>query len=532
VCFLQQSAPRSGSLQQRWRTAMEQQAPAGPAATATPLASSAVAAAGLHMQQIAQQQQQQQLSFFSQYQQQQQQQNLSASWQQNAAPVGLLGQSVSSAAPDSGTMLQWQQIQQYYEQQQQQHQPAAAAAAAALASKAAAAASSGPAFGSSSGALQNSPGVAAAGATADLVQQDSLGGLPQPRGMRNSSSGTLGQQHGTTSMRVSSADDVMFMMEESAGPSGSATPSMQQDGTDHSAAAGVGAASATAAALQTAQHYQQMAVRQQQQHLGNADLIASSPLELAPIDEQQQQQQQQRSLLGVGSSLAHVQPQPQAALMQPSLQAPVLQQQQQHEDDDLELQEEEVMDDEHPGDWNPLYSDEQLLGEQASPVPAPAPAAVLGAALQQHQQQLQQPHGVLYSGPLHTALPGAGASPQEAAAALGMLQNASRSRRGSMVHVRAMSVELPGGVSTEDEIEAELVAAGVGAGRMPDGSLPSRPVNVMAAAAAAAAGGMGASPTAADMELGVGLDPHWSFRQPTVLMHNPLHNLQQQQQQQ
>jgi hypothetical protein len=111
-----------------------------------------------------------------------------------------------------------------------------------------------------------------------------------------------------------------------------------------------------------------------------------------------------------------------------------------------------------------------------------------------------------------------------------MLQNASRSRRGSMVRVRAMSVELPGGASTEDEIEAELVAAGVGAGRMQDGSLPTRPVNVMAAAAAAA--GVGASPTAADMELGVGLDPHWSFRQPTVLMHNPLHNLQQQQQQQ
>jgi hypothetical protein len=490
------------------------------------------------MQQIAQQQQlqqQQQLSFFTQYQQQQQQQqNLSASWQQNAAPVGLLGQSFSSAAPDSGTVLQWQQIKQYYEQQQQ-HQAATAAAAAALAAKAAAAgSSSGPLPGLSSGALHSSPGVAAAGATADLVQQDSFGGLPQPRGLRNSSSGTLGQQHGATSMRVSSADDVMFMMEESAGPSGSATPSMQQDGNDHTAAAAAGAANATAAALHSTQQYQQMAVRQQHQQLVGSDLIASSPLELAPIDEQQQQQ---RLLLGVGSSLPHAQPQPQAALMQPSLQASTLQQQQQQqqdEDDDLELQEEEVMDDEHPGDWNPLYSDEQLLVEQASPALAAAPtAAALGTALQQQQQQ----HGVLYSGPLHGVLPGAaamnsfgaGASSQEAAPATGLLQNASRSRRGSMAHVRAMSVELPGGVSTEDEIEAELVAAGVGGGRMPDGSLPSRPVNVMAAAAAA---GVGASPTAADMELGVGLDPHWSFRQPTVLMHNPLHNLQQQQQHQ
>jgi len=359
---------------------------------------------------------------FGQQQQQQQQQQLhpqqqpqlGVSWKQQQQPaVGMLGQSASAApagrVSTESFMLQWQQLQQAHSQQQ-----LAAAAAAGLAAKAAAVA----AAASTHGAHQCGSSIAdfdmAAGSVYDcqdeavngqqLPSEDIAVGMQQPGGRRDSTS-TAGRA--TSSRRVSSADDIMFVMED--GGSGQ-TPTKRSAQSDE-----VGTRPPhTCGNLAGDNHLDQLQVagRLLSQHprvkqlAGRPELIASSPLELCPIEEQP------GGAAAEGSLAQHqVTRQPPQGVLQPVLPAVQLldgrrqQQQQQQEEEtrrllmsDLELQEAEVLS-EHPGDWDPLYSDEQLLDEQTSPAAAARqllPAAALTAA---------RPAGEAVAGrPSHSAL--------------------------------------------------------------------------------------------------------------------------------
>jgi hypothetical protein len=505
--------------------------------------------------QFGQQQQQQQLR-------PQQQPQLGVSWQQQPA-VGLLGQSASAAVAGSisteSFMLQWQQLQQAHSQQQLE---AAAAAAAGLAAKAAAVAAAASnrnshQFGSSTADYDlaaSGPGYNCQGVmNGQQLRADDLAvGQQQQAGHRDSTS-TAGRA--TSSRRVSSADDiVMFVMED--GGSG-LTPTKRGAQGDEAAAA---AAAAAAARLPHSSggnlagdnlDQLQLAGRppaQQQrvkQLAGRLELIASSPLELCPIEEQPPGVAAGEVPL-VQHTAADLQAARQVALMQPVLpavqllggrqdqqQQPLQQQQQQDDEqeelaeDDLELQEAEVMTAEHPGDWDPLYSDEQLLDEQLSPAgiaqpllaaaalapPGPGAVAVAPAAsshpglhphqlglMQQQPSPLQQPAG---PGPLFAG--------SIASGALHVVRQVStsstiRSRRDSLMQVRAMSVELPG-----DDV---LAAGGV--------------VDPEQELVGGAVGGQG-SPDLQETELQITLGDSWSFRHPAAV--NRL-DMQQQQQQQ
>lgn len=453
ICVMQGS-----TLQQRWRAAMDQ---AGPSTSA------------INMQFNANSQQQQQ-----QY---------GASWQQPPA-VGFLGQSVAPAV-DTNVMLQWQQIQQA-----QMQQSSAAAAAAALAAKAAASAAGGGGGGfmgldSSAASLPSSARLSNAvgsGGALPVGFRDSSGdgvGAGSSQGhrqIRHSSSGGVRRL-----ARVSSADDVMFVMEE--GP-GSGRSSRQQQHDDQQQQRSPGSA---------VLHH-----NHQGQHLAaRPELIASSPLELCPIEEQRV------NMFDTGSGQAA---QAQHLTADGGLQAALQSQQQQQQyqaGDDLELQEEEVMCEEHPGDWNPLYTDEQLLEEHSSPSPPAAalPATALG---------LGHNAGLFAAGP--GALVGAALAATQAnatAAAPAVVLDAgglqSRNRRGSLLQVRCMSVELPGmsdgggcaGISEADVAGMDVVRPSV------------------------AGGSAGSTP---DEELEVTLGAHWSFRPPHNLLQNPVHFEQQQ----
>lgn len=456
--------------------------------------------AGISMQFGAQQQQ-------LQHQHQQYQQP--ASWQQGPA-VGLLGQSVAPAV-DSNVMLQWQHIQQAQRQQSMQ-------AAAALAARAAA--SSSGISGIDLSSPQQTAQPLGAGVSSVLPRDgrgslaDGSGSLAQgPRPVRNSSSG--GNLANRTGGRVSSADDVMFVMEESAGSGASSRQHLNCE--------------------QQPQHQALLAQQQQQMVQRPAvqpELIASSPLELPSISEQHANVRAGQQLLQLLLQQQSYQP----AAQQPSQHAvaplhegsatalhPLQHQQpharpQQHQqpDNDLELQEEEVLCEEHPGDWNPLYTDEQLLDEHSSPSPKAAAASVTAAGPVPGALGSSQVPGLLSASPgavVGAALAAAEAAGQGHAAVLGPAVAGplhSKSRRGSMIHIRSMSVDIPN-VPEED----------LGPG-LPDAEAAAAGLDVVRPSVAG-----GRNTGTPDAELDVTLNRHWSFRQPSQLLRNPVQGQQQ-----
>jgi hypothetical protein len=278
----------------------------------------------------------------------------------------------------------------------------------------------------------------------------------------------------------------------------------------------------------------QLQQQPQQQGGGHAGhltgTIASSPLELSALEASQLQLQQQGVRLAVESSTVE-------------------------EELDLELQEAELMS-EHPGDWNPLYTDDQLLDDQASPPPtgtipiastvagvlSPA-AAMAAAAAAAAGSAVQFGVGGLVPAAVAAAAEAAAAAAAAAAATAGGSNGggvtSARSRRGSLLQARAMSVEPAG---WNDELEegvgnpGMITSSGAGIRSSDGGVMSSGPGGSLVLQqmlqdrphVAAPEGGSGPGGQVVEQEMGVALDPNWSYQAPSHLEQGYLQLRQQQ----